>query len=125
MILHVPAVIIGLTVLAAGTSIPDLISSLIVARQGRGGMAISNAIGSNIFDILIGLGLPWLVVTIGGKIIPVATENLSSSIILLFATVAAVLGFLIARKWHLNKFSGLSLISIYIAYLLWNILQVF
>jgi len=125
VILHVPAVIIGLTVLAAGTSIPDLISSLIVARQGRGGMAISNAIGSNIFDILIGLGLPWLVVTIGGKIIPVATENLSSSIILLFATVAAVLGFLIARKWHLNKFSGLSLISIYIAYLLWNILQVF
>ncbi|PKM87351.1 sodium:proton exchanger, partial [Candidatus Falkowbacteria bacterium HGW-Falkowbacteria-2] len=41
LILKIPAVIIGLTVLAAGTSIPDLMSSVIVARQGRGGMAIS------------------------------------------------------------------------------------
>jgi len=124
VILHIPAVIIGLTVLAAGTSIPDLMSSIIVARQGRGGMAISNAIGSNIFDILIGLGLPWLIVTIGGKIIPVATENLNSSIILLFATVIAVLGFLMAKKWHINKLAGFSLIGIYIAYLIWNIVQV-
>lgn len=122
-ILHIPAVIVGLTVLAAGTSIPDLMSSLIVARQGRGGMAISNAIGSNIFDILIGLGLPWAVVTAGGKVIPVVTENLNSSIILLFATVAAVVAFLIAKKWHLNKFAGYGLISIYLMYLLWSIFQ--
>ncbi|PKM91290.1 sodium:proton exchanger [Candidatus Falkowbacteria bacterium HGW-Falkowbacteria-1] len=124
VILHVPAVIIGLTVLAAGTSIPDLISSMIVARQGRGGMAISNAIGSNIFDILIGLGLPWFIITVGGKVIPVVTENLNSSIILLFATVLAVLGFLMAKKWHINKLAGIGLISIYIGYLLWNIFQV-
>ena len=123
-ILHVPAVIIGLTVLAAGTSIPDLMSSIIVARQGRGGMAISNAIGSNIFDILIGLGLPWAIVTIGGKIIPVATENLNSSIILLFGTVISVLFFLIAKKWHINKFAGFGLISLYVLYLVWSIAQV-
>ncbi len=123
-ILHIPAVIIGLTVLAAGTSIPDLMSSVIVARQGRGGMAISNAIGSNIFDILIGLGLPWIIVNIGGKVIPVATENLNSSIVLLFATVIAILGFLIAKKWHINKFAGISLIGLYIGYLLWNVIQV-
>lgn len=122
-ILHIPAVIIGLTVLAAGTSIPDLMSSIIVAKQGRGGMAISNAIGSNIFDILIGLGLPWAIVSIGGQIIPVATENLTSSIILLFATVVAVLLFLIAKKWHINKFAGIGLISIYLIYLGWNIFQ--
>jgi len=123
-ILNIPAVIIGLTVLAAGTSIPDLMSSVIVARQGRGGMAISNAIGSNIFDILIGLGLPWAVVSIGGKIIPVATENLYSSIFLLFATVISVLLFLIAKKWHINKFAGFGLIGIYLMYLVWNIFQV-
>ncbi len=65
---NIPSVIIGLTILAAGTSIPDLISSIVVAKQGRGGMAISNAIGSNIFDILIGLGLPWvLLLSISGK----------------------------------------------------------
>ncbi|MFA5000262.1 MAG: calcium/sodium antiporter [Patescibacteria group bacterium] len=123
-ILHIPAVIIGLTVLAAGTSIPDLFSSTIVARQGRGGMAISNAIGSNIFDILIGLGLPWAVVGLSGKIIPVATENLNSSIILLFATVVSVLFFLIAKKWRIGKFAGVGLISLYLLYLLWSIFQV-
>ncbi len=52
-ILNIPEAIIALTVLAVGTSIPDLFSSIIVARQGRGDMAVSNAIGSNIFDILV------------------------------------------------------------------------
>jgi len=54
----------GLTFLAAGTSIPDLLSSVIVARQGAGDMAVSSSIGSNIFDVLVGLPLPWLCATI-------------------------------------------------------------
>ena len=44
----------GLTFLAAGTSVPDLLSSVIVARQGKGDMAVSSSIGSNIFDVLVG-----------------------------------------------------------------------
>jgi Ca2+/Na+ antiporter len=44
----------GLTLLAAGTSIPDMITSVIVARLGRGDMAVSSSIGSNIFDVTIG-----------------------------------------------------------------------
>ena len=60
--------IVALTVLAAGTSIPDLLSSVIVAKQGRGDMAVSNAVGSNIFDILFALGFPWLILlTINGE----------------------------------------------------------
>ena len=54
----------GLTVLAAGTSVPDLLSSVIVARRGNGDMAISSSIGSNIFDILVGLPLPWFLYTV-------------------------------------------------------------
>uniref|UniRef100_A0A0K0CU02 Na_Ca_ex domain-containing protein n=1 Tax=Angiostrongylus cantonensis TaxID=6313 RepID=A0A0K0CU02_ANGCA len=46
--------IMGLTILAAGTSIPDLITSVIVARKGLGDMAVSSSIGSNLFDICIG-----------------------------------------------------------------------
>lgn len=46
--------IMGLTILAAGTSIPDLITSVIVARKGLGDMAVSSSVGSNIFDITIG-----------------------------------------------------------------------
>jgi len=58
--MHIPDPVMGLTLLAAGTSIPDLLSSVIVARQGAGDMAVSSSIGSNIFDILVGLPLPWL-----------------------------------------------------------------
>merc|ERR1719502_2556179 len=54
-----PAVM-GVTVLAAGTSVPDAIGSLLVAKEGKGDMAVSNAIGSNVFDILLGLGIPWV-----------------------------------------------------------------
>ena len=54
----VPPLLIGLTVLAAGSSVPDLIASLLVAKEGKGDMAITNAVGSNIFDIAIGLGFP-------------------------------------------------------------------
>lgn len=51
----------GLTFIAAGTSVPEVVSSLIVARQGLGTMAVSNSIGSNTFDVLMCLGLPWLI----------------------------------------------------------------
>ena len=57
----VPHVVMGYTVLAAGTSVPDLLSSVIVTRQGSGDMAISSSIGSNIFDITVGLPIPWLI----------------------------------------------------------------
>ena len=60
----VPSVVMGYTVLAAGTSVPDLLSSVIVARMGEGDMAVSSSIGSNIFDILVGLPLPWLIYTL-------------------------------------------------------------
>lgn len=58
--LGIPMVLMGLTVLAAGTSVPDLLSSIIVARMGEGDMAVSSSIGSNIFDITVGLPVPWL-----------------------------------------------------------------
>lgn len=123
-ILHINATIVALTVLAAGTSIPDLLSSIIVAKQGRGDMAVSNAIGSNIFDILFCLGFPWFVVLLfqGGSI-AVATENLIGSVFLLFATVIAVLFILIARRWTLGKRAGLFLIFLYLLYVGYNVWQ--
>ena len=54
----------GVVVLAVGTSIPDAMGSMIVARQGEADMAIANAVGSNVFDILLGLGLPWFLASV-------------------------------------------------------------
>ena len=60
----IPSVVMGLTFLAAGTSVPDLLSSVIVAKMGEGDMAVSSSIGSNIFDILVGLPIPWIAFTV-------------------------------------------------------------
>mmetsp|Transcript_13809 Transcript_13809/g.19172 ORF Transcript_13809/g.19172 Transcript_13809/m.19172 type:complete len:533 (-) Transcript_13809:960-2558(-) len=62
--LEIPSEVMGLTVLAIGTSVPDLLESVIVAQQGKGDMAISSSIGSNIFDITIGLPVPWFLFTL-------------------------------------------------------------
>ncbi len=53
----------GFTILAAGVSMPDMFASVAVVKQGYGDMAVSNAIGSNVFDILLCLGLPWFLQT--------------------------------------------------------------
>ena len=122
--LGIPKIIIALTVLAIGTSVPDLISSIIVAKQGKGGMAISNAFGSNIFDILIGLGLPWMILLLfTDRSIPVGKEHLLTSIILLFGSVAVVFLVLYLRKWRMRPRTGYILIGIYLAYLIWEIIN--
>jgi len=124
-ILGIPPVIVALTILAAGTSVPDLLSSIVVAKQGRGDMAVSNAVGSNVFDILFGLGAPWLFILLWKKeAVPVATENLIGSVILLFATVVAVFFLLIVRKWKIGRRAGFFLIFLYLLYLGYNIINV-
>ncbi|MGQ7868225.1 calcium/sodium antiporter [Sunxiuqinia sp. sy24] len=117
-ILDIPEAIIGLTVLAVGTSVPDLISSLIVAKQGRGDMAISNAIGSNIFDILVGLGLPFMIAMfIYGGTIEAGGQNLLESSFILFASVIAFALLLLIKRWKINWVTGVVLLGLYVFYL--------
>ena len=84
--------VMGYTFLAAGTSVPDLMSSVIVARQGFGDMAVSSSIGSNIFDITLGLPLPWFLWSIieGGKGIDVISNSLNFSLLLLILMLVSV-----------------------------------
>merc|ERR1719203_1682940 len=58
-LLGITPAVMGLTFCAAGTSVPDCLVSIIVAKQGKGNMAISNVFGSNVFDILIAMAVPW------------------------------------------------------------------
>lgn len=117
--LSIPPVIVALTLLAAGTSVPDLFASVVVARQGRGDMAVANAVGSNVFDILVGLGLPWvLVMVIEGGTIQVGTGDLFTSTILLVGTV--VLLFIFLTTGHkLSRVEGSILILTYVLYVFW------
>lgn len=84
-------------------------------------MAVSNAIGSNVFDIFVGIGVVYVVYMLvtGTKSIEVDQENLISSVLLLFATIIALITMLIARKWRLGKLAGVLLIGLYVGYLVW------
>jgi K+-dependent Na+/Ca+ exchanger-like protein len=125
-ILGIPEIVIALTVLAVGTSVPDMVSSVIVAKQGRAGMAVSNAIGSNIFDIFIGLGLPWFVkILIVDNVIEFSIVGLDVSVGLLFGSVLLILFFLIWKKWKLTQNLGFTLIMLYILYVIWEIFRVY
>lgn len=125
-ILHVPEVVIALTVLAIGTSVPDMIGSVIVARQGRGGMAVSNAVGSNIFDIFVGLGFPWLImIAFSNKPIEAGIEGLTLSVILLFASVVFIFGALLFKKWEMSQRMGYFLVGLYVVYLIFEVVKVY
>lgn len=125
-ILGIPEMIIALIVLGIGTSVPDIVSSAIVAKQGRGGMAVSNAVGSNIFDIFIGLGLPWLLKSlIQHHYITTSTEGLGVAVGLLLGSILLILLALMYKKWTLTKGLGYVLISLYILFVIWEILDLY
>ena len=119
-IVSMPFPLMGLTIVAAGTSVPDAISSVVVAKSGQGDMAVSNAIGSNVFDILLGLGLPYLLCNIiRGKNPVVETDDLVPSICILYGVLAAVIGILWYSKWRLNPKVGMALFGLYFCYVVY------
>jgi K+-dependent Na+/Ca+ exchanger-like protein len=120
--------IMGVTVLAAGTSVPDAIGSLLVARDGQGDMAVSNAIGSNVFDILLGLGLPWMLACLIWPDQPGVTvdaEALMPLSIILIATLFAVYGVALASGFRLTKCVGLIFFSFYFVFVAYDLLHEF
>ncbi|XP_034037508.1 sodium/potassium/calcium exchanger 3-like [Thalassophryne amazonica] len=122
--LGIPEVIMGITFLAAGTSVPDCMASLIVARQGMGDMAVSNSIGSNIFDVLLGLGFPWALRTLivsYGSVVTINSKGLVYSVILLLASVTLTVLSVHLNRWRLDRRLGLCLLLLYAIFLLCSI----
>lgn len=104
--------LIGLTIVALGTSLPELVTSIVAARKNEVDMALGNAIGSNIFNILLVLG-------VAGAISPVAfiMENVIDIVIL--TIMSAYVWILAWTKNHINKTEGISMILIYVIYLVY------
>uniref|UniRef100_A0A3P8W0J2 Solute carrier family 24 member 2 n=1 Tax=Cynoglossus semilaevis TaxID=244447 RepID=A0A3P8W0J2_CYNSE len=116
--------IMGLTILAAGTSIPDLITSVIVARKGLGDMAVSSSVGSNIFDITVGLPFPWLLYNIINdfKPVEVSSNGLFCAIVLLFLMLLFVIMSIAACKWKMSKFLGFFMFLLYFVFLVVSVM---
>jgi cation:H+ antiporter len=109
-LLGVAEVVIGITVVAIGTSLPELATCVVAALRGESDIALGNAVGSNIFNLLSILGVAALI-----RPIPVARELLHFEIpaMLLFAVI------LVPLAWHgrvLGRRSGLVLLAGYVVF---------
>jgi len=103
--------VFALIVIAAGTSVPDTFTSVTAARKGMGSMAVTNAVGSNIFDILVGLGLPLSVLARSTAV----EGNVVASVGLLFASVVLA-GTLLKVGDSITRRDGAILTAFYILF---------
>jgi len=115
---EIPDVVMGLTFLAAGTSVPDLITSVLVAKQGKGDMAVSSSVGSNIFDVTVGLPVPWLLWTLANYPcnFGVNSGGVGCSIGLLFLMLVLVFLSIVFFNWKMTKPMGVIMGFLYIGF---------
>ncbi|XP_058457477.1 sodium/potassium/calcium exchanger 3 isoform X3 [Malaya genurostris] len=122
--LKIPDSVMGITFLAAGTSVPEAVSSVIVAKQGHGSMGISNSIGSNTFDILLCLGLPWFIKASFSPIQPghhwvgINSAGLEYSAISLLSTLLMLYIAFWLNKFKLNRRVGNTCLIMYAVFLI-------
>lgn len=87
-------------------------------------MAVSNAIGSNIFDILFGLGLPWLITTLAqDKKIEVAKDDLFVNVLFLYGVLVVYVGLIVWNKMQLNVQIGRVLIVLYLVFVVYTVIR--
>merc|ERR1712079_196322 len=118
--LGIPDTVMGLTFIAAGVSVPDALAGIAVVREGHGDMAVSNAIGSNVFDILMCLGLPWFMKTAivdPGSVVKVKSRGLLYSTFSLFSTVVFLIVACHFNHWKLDRKFGVILLIWYFIFM--------
>jgi len=108
--------VFALLIIAIGTSIPDLFTSVQAARKGLGGLAVSNAIGSNTFDICIAIGLPLMVLQLWGPVETAVEGTLGVSIIYLLATLVVSL-LMLRHHWDVDRKEAAILIAMYLSFI--------
>lgn len=122
----IPAEVMGITFLAAGTSVPDLITSVVVARQGRGDMAVSSSIGSNIFDVTVGLPIPWLIKSlIDDAPVNVKSDGLFCSTFMLFCMLVCVVATIAICRWRMTRSLGMVMFILYVVFLTITLLMLY
>ncbi|MDC9623013.1 calcium/sodium antiporter [Xenorhabdus sp. XENO-7] len=103
--------IIGLTILAVGTSLPELATSIAAAIKGENDMAMGNIIGSNVFNITLVLGIPGILSPSA-----ISPQAFSRDFWVMMAASVLFTIFCLGRKHRLNRLNGVLLLGCFIAY---------
>lgn len=110
--------LIGLTIVAVGTSLPELVTSVVASSKQKADIVIGNVVGSNIFNIFMILGLTALV-----NPIPIYGQNLLDILILILVSTFLFAAIFVLQKYRLSKIEGTAMILLYVAYtafLMWR-----
>ena len=107
--------LIGLTIVAIGTSLPELVTSIVAARKGQNEIAMGNVIGSNLFNILLILGVSAVITPI-----PVQATSITDC---LFLIAISVVFYLPARKGKLGRLPGAVMAAMYVVYTAYLIMR--
>lgn len=110
--LGVSDAVIGLTVVAGGTSLPELATSVVAARKGQSAMAIGNVLGSNVFNILMILGVTSVIT-------PMHIQGITLVDILMMGFSVVPLWLFSYTKYKVERWEGAVLTSMFVAYMAW------
>ena len=108
--------LIGLTIVSIGTSLPELVTSIVAARKNEVDMALGNAIGSNVFNILMVLGIASAISPIS-----IITENIIDLCVLIVFTICVWI-FAGTRK-KIGRIEGFSMVVLYLIYAVYIIIR--
>lgn len=108
---------IGLTIIAMGTSLPELVTSIVAARKGESGLALGNVVGSNIFNLMLILGL-------SSSISPISVESSAFINVLLLLGITGAIYLICRAKREMTRPIGFACIGTYLAYTVYLVLMV-
>ena len=106
--------VVGLTVVAGGTSLPELATSVVAARKGQSAIAIGNVIGSNVFNILLILGLT-------ATVSPLQIEGITTIDMAVMLISVALVWLFSRTRYTVERWEGAVLVGGYLVYLVWLI----
>lgn len=110
--LHVSDAVIGLTIVAGGTSLPELATCVVAARKGHSAIAIGNVIGSNVLNIL-------MIVGVTGLVTPLSLDGISIVDLSVMAAGIILLWFMSYTKYTVERWEGVTLEALFAAYMAW------
>lgn len=110
-LLNIPSTFIGISLIAVGTSLPELSVSMVAAKKGYGSIAVGNILGSNIANI-------FLIIGVSGLISPLSVAKLTISYTAPFMVFMSILFLvLVQRNWKLSRVEGIALLALYVLFM--------
>ena len=110
--------LVGLTIVAVGTSLPELATSAVAAHKKNVEIAVGNVVGSNIFNILFVLGISSVI-----KPLPFETKNNADIAVVLLASLLLFFSMFTGKKRSLDRWEGIAFVTLYGAYITFLIIQ--